>query len=41
MYELIAEGEEIVVEDELMFAIQSNGKVFPIMSAAELAGRSG
>lgn len=37
MYELIAHGEEIEVDGKLMFAIRSNGAVFPIMEASELA----
>ncbi len=37
MYELIAHGEEIEVDGVLMFAVRSNGKVFPIMPADELA----
>lgn len=37
MYELISHGEEIEVDGKLMFAIRSNGEVFPIMPADELA----
>ncbi|MEO0327344.1 MAG: DUF1285 domain-containing protein [Pseudomonadota bacterium] len=37
MYELIALGEEIEVDGNLMFAIRSNGVTFPIMPADELA----
>ncbi len=37
MYELIEHGEEIEVDGRLMFAIRSNGEVFPIMPADELA----
>ena len=40
MYELISHGEEIVVDGQLMFALRSNGMVFPIMPADELARRS-
>ena len=40
MYELIAFGEEIEVDGTVMFSVQSNGKVFPIMPADELARRS-
>ncbi len=40
MYELIAHGEEIEVDDRLMFSIRSNGVTFPIMPADELARRS-
>ena len=36
MYELIAHGEEIEVDGELMFAVRSKGEVFPIMPADEL-----
>lgn len=37
MYELIAHGEEIEVDGRLMFAVRSNGSIFPIMPADELA----
>ena len=37
MYELISVGEEVEVDGEPMFAICSNGAVFPIMPAEELA----
>jgi len=37
MYELISHGEEIEVDGELMFALRSNGRVFPIMPADRLA----
>ena len=37
MYDLINQGEEIEVDGELMFSVRSNGTVFPIMPAAELA----
>ncbi len=37
MYELISHGEEIEFDGQLMFAIRSNGSVFPIMAADELA----
>lgn len=37
MYELIEHGEEIEVDGKLMFAVRSNGAVFPIMPAEELA----
>ncbi len=40
MYELIAHGEEIEVNGVNMFSIRSNGAVFPIMSADELALKS-
>jgi len=40
MYELIAHGEEIEVDGRLMFSIRSNGEIFPIMPADELARRS-
>lgn len=36
MYELIALGEEIDVDGKPMFAVRSNGAVFPIMAAEEL-----
>ncbi len=41
MYELIAHGEEYPVDGQLMFAVRSNGAVFPIMPAEELARLSG
>jgi hypothetical protein len=37
MYELIAHGEEIEIDGEMLFALRSNGVVFPIMKAEELA----
>lgn len=37
MYELISHGEEIEVDGKLMFAVRSQGTVFPIMPADELA----
>jgi hypothetical protein len=40
MYELIAHGEEIEVDGTVMFAVRSNGAVFPIMPADELAQKS-
>jgi len=36
MYELISYGEEIEVEGEKMFCVQSRGEIFPIMVASEL-----
>lgn len=39
MYELVAHGEEIEIDGRLMFALRSNGCVFPIMPADELARR--
>lgn len=36
MYELINHGEEIPVSGRTMFAVRSNGKVFPIMPADRL-----
>ena len=39
MYELIAHGEEITIDDKVMFAVRSKGAVFPIMPADELAKR--
>ncbi len=36
MYELISYGEEIDLDGRMMFAVRSNGKVFPIMPADEL-----
>jgi hypothetical protein len=37
MYQLIALGEEIVVNGRAMFAVRSKGAVFPVMPADELA----
>ena len=37
MYELIEHGEEIEVDGETMFALRSNGAVFPVMPAEKLA----
>lgn len=37
MYELIAHGEEVDIEGEKVFALRSNGALFPIMKAEELA----
>ena len=39
MHELISYGEEIDVRGRTMFAVESNGAVFPVMPAAELARR--
>jgi len=36
MYELIAHGEEIEIDGEIMFAVRSKGETFPIMPVAEL-----
>lgn len=37
MYELISHGEEIEVDGQVMFALRSNGAIFPIMPADKLA----
>ena len=37
MYELVALGEEILVDDELWFALRSGGQIFKIMLASRLA----
>lgn len=37
MYELIALGEEIEVDGEVMFAVRSKGEIYPIMSSEKLA----
>ena len=37
MYELVALGEEILVDDELWFAVRSGGQIFKIMLASRLA----
>lgn len=39
MYELISFGEEIEVDGKLMFAVKSQGTVFPIMAAEELSNK--
>jgi uncharacterized protein len=39
MHELISYGEEIDISGRTMFAIKSNGAVFPVMPAVELARR--
>ncbi len=39
MYELIAHGEEIMIDGQRMFAVRSGGAVFAIMPADELARR--
>jgi hypothetical protein len=36
MYQLVAEGEEIEIDGEIMFAVRSGGAVFAVMPAAEL-----
>ena len=36
MYELVGYGEEIEVEGKQMFAVRSNGEIYPIMPASEL-----
>jgi len=37
MYELISHGEEVEIDGMTMFAVRSNGAIFPIMAAEELA----
>ncbi len=37
MYELVSHGEEVEIEGEKVFALRSNGVVFPVMKAEELA----
>ena len=36
MYELVANGEDIAIDGKTMFAVRSNGTVFPIMPSGEL-----
>ena len=36
MYELVGHGEEIEIGGRAMFAVRSNGEVYPIMPASEL-----
>ncbi|ATU90874.1 DUF1285 domain-containing protein [Phyllobacterium zundukense] len=40
MYELVSHGEDISIDGEVMFAVRSKGKVFPIMPAGELEKQS-
>lgn len=40
MYELVNYGEEIEIDGKTMFAVRSNGAVFPIMPADELEKQS-
>ncbi|MEM7300792.1 MAG: DUF1285 domain-containing protein [Pseudomonadota bacterium] len=37
MYELISYGEEMEIDGKTMFGVRSNGSIFPIMPADELA----
>lgn len=37
MYELIALGQEIEVNGQVMFAVQSKGEIYPVMAAETLA----
>jgi hypothetical protein len=41
MYELVEYGEEIEVDGRLMFAVRSNGQVYPIMPAEKLKRLAG
>ena len=41
MYELVGYGEEIEIEGRQMFAVRSNGEIYPIMPARELERLSG
>ncbi len=36
MYDLAALGEELMIEGKLMFALLSNGRIFPVMAAENL-----
>ena len=36
MYELVEHGEEIEVDGTTMFAVRSNGEIYPIMPAEKL-----
>lgn len=40
MYDLISKGEELEIDGKLMFAVRSNGAVFPIMATDELNEKS-
>lgn len=41
MYELIALGEEIKIDGVPMFALRSNGSLFPVMTVADLDENNG
>jgi hypothetical protein len=41
MYELVEYGEEVEVDGRLMFAVRSNGQVYPIMPAEKLKRLAG
>ena len=40
MYDLVDLGEEVEIDGEAMFAVKSNGQVYPIMTMAELNAQS-
>ena len=40
MYELVGHGEDVTIDGEVMFAVRSKGKVFPIMPAVDLEKKS-
>ncbi|MEO9459416.1 MAG: DUF1285 domain-containing protein [Lentilitoribacter sp.] len=40
MYDLVELGEQVEMDGEAMFAVKSNGEVYPIMSMAELNAQS-
>ncbi|UXN64779.1 DUF1285 domain-containing protein [Phyllobacterium sp. A18/5-2] len=40
MYELVGHGEDVTIDGEVMFAVRSKGKVFPIMPAVDLEKQS-
>ena len=41
MYELVSHGEEIEIDGRSMFALRSNGQIFPVMPADRLKRLSG
>lgn len=40
MYELVGHGEDVTIDGEVMFAVRSKRKVFPIMPAVDLEKQS-
>jgi hypothetical protein len=36
MYDLVALGEELLIDGQLMFALRSSGQLFPVMAAENL-----
>lgn len=40
MYDLVDLGEEVEIDGEAMFAVKSNGQIYPVMTMAELNAQS-